>query len=213
MNLFKQASFLLLPSRFLLMGLAAYIGLELIGALLLQLLPAFEYKEQNIVISMRLLELAAFLILIKHFRMAENLGLVFPDLKAIRIFAFIAIGCTCVVMVLYTIEPSWFAYVMLPAWLHGVSGLLLMILLAPVVEELVFRGLVYRMLREQWGIAVSVVISSVFFSLLHQGLIVSPQLLGGIIFALAYEWSRSLWVSIGLHIGANSAVYLLSRLA
>jgi len=115
-------------------------------------------------------------------------------------------------VLLYGVEPAWFAYVRIPSWLEGVAGLVLMVLLAPVLEEIIFRGLLYRMLREQWGIVISVAVSAVFFSLVHQGALVSPQLAGGIIFALAYEWSRSLWVPIGLHIGANSAVYLLSVL-
>jgi len=87
-----------------------------------------------------------------------------------------------------------------------------MVVLAPAVEELVFRGLLYRMLRERWGVLVSVAVSAAFFSLIHHGMLFSPQLVGGIIFALAYEWSRSLWVSIALHMGANAAVYLLSVL-
>jgi len=69
--------------------------------------------------------------------------------------------------------------------------------------------LLYRMLRERWGIWISVAVSAAFFSLVHHGILLSPQLIGGIIFALAYEWSRSLWVSIALHMGANAAVYVL----
>ncbi|MDX8384273.1 MAG: CPBP family intramembrane glutamic endopeptidase, partial [Ghiorsea sp.] len=149
---------------------------------------------------------------IYHFKLLQSLGLSKPHLADLYIFLKISLCCVLWVGVLYVVAPQWFAYVQKPAWIHGISGLLLMVLLAPVVEELIFRGLLYRMLREQWGIVVSVAVSAVFFSLLHQGQIVSPQLAGGIIFALAYEWSRSLWVAMGLHIGANSAVYVLSLL-
>jgi len=203
----------MLPSRFILMGVMIYIAIELIGSAFLQYIPGYQDKEQLVITVMRFCELLGFAFIIKHFRMLESLGLSKPSSQDVRIFLIISTLCTLIVGVLYLIQPEWFTYIKLPEWLHGVTGLFLMVVLAPIVEELVFRGLVYRMLREQWGVFISVGISAVFFSLLHHGLIVSPQLAGGIIFAFAYEWSRSLWVSIALHMGANSAVYVLSMMS
>jgi len=202
----------MLPSRFILMGVMIYIVLELVGSICLQYIPSLQNKEQIVITVMRLCELLGFIFLIKQFGMVESLGLSKPTTQDVRIFATISSICLLIVAVLYGVQQQWFQLIKTPEWLYGIIGLFLMVVLAPVVEELVFRGLVYRMLREQWGVAVSIVVSALFFSLLHHGLIISPQFAGGIIFALAYEWSRSLWVSIALHMGANSAVYVLAML-
>jgi membrane protease YdiL (CAAX protease family) len=201
----KQIPFPLLPYRFLLWGLISYIVIETLGVLVLQYMG--DLQEQTVIMSMRLLELIAFIIFIHKFNALSNLGLNMPKQHALYVFLNIAVFCLIGAALLYTLQPAWFAYITLPAWLHGISGLLLMVVLAPIVEELIFRGLLYRMLRERWGIWISVAVSAAFFSLVHHGILLSPQLIGGIIFALAYEWSRSLWVSIALHMGANAAVY------
>ncbi|MDX8387770.1 MAG: type II CAAX endopeptidase family protein [Ghiorsea sp.] len=205
--------FLMLPTRFLLFGLLGYIILELLASFLLQNVFFFQDENQIIMIALRLLELLGFIGLVHHYRMVESIGLKLPTKAQWYVFIQVAAVCVLLVSVLYMINASWFQYVMMPAWLHGFSGLFLMVVLAPIVEEIIFRGLLYRMLREQWGIAISVLVSAVFFSLVHHGMIISPQLAGGVIFALAYEWSKSLWVSIALHMGANGAVYILSVLA
>ena len=208
----RKTPFALLPYRFLLWGLIVYFVVEIMGASILQYVPGFQAQEQIIIILMRLLELVAFIVLIRKFDALFNLGLETPTQHAVYVFVMIAAVCMAGAGLLFVLQPTWFSYITLPVWLHGFTGLLLMVILAPVVEELVFRGLLYRMLRERWGVLVSVAVSAAFFSLIHHGMLFSPQLVGGIIFALAYEWSRSLWVSIALHMGANAAVYLLSVL-
>lgn len=200
----------MLPTRFVASGIVFYVFLELLAALSFEFNIIAEQQTQGLMLVLRLLELMGFIFLIQYFRMFDSLGLRWPGQGTIQRFAVIATGCVGLAAILYAIEPAWFAVVTLPVWLSGFSGLLLMVVIAPAVEELVFRGLVYRMLREQWGVLISVAVSAVFFSLMHQGLLISPQLAGGIIFALAYEWSKSLWVAIGLHMGANASVYLLA---
>ncbi len=205
----SRVPFSLLPSGFLLGGLLLYIVVESAGMVAASLTGV---DEQVLVIGMRLLELVGFMGLIYRFEAVGHLGLHKPSAQAVRLFIAMAGVCTLGAVLLYVLMPTWFAYLQLPAWLHGMQGLLLMVVLAPMVEELVFRGLLYRMLRERWPVLASVAVSAIFFSLVHHGQIVSPQLLGGIIFALGYEWSKSLWVSIGLHMGANAAVYMLATI-
>jgi len=191
-------------------GMFSYVLIELIGSFSLQYIEIIKGDEQIVALTMRLAETFVFLALIRYFAVFESIGLVKPNMNALFIFLKISVFCVVGAALFYYIQPHFFEYVMLPPWLHGVLGVLLMLVLAPILEEIVFRGLIYRMLRERWGIVVSVVISALFFSLVHHGLLLSPQLVGGVIFAIAYEWSRSLWVSIGLHMGANSAVYVLT---
>lgn len=91
--------------------------------------------------------------------------------------------------------------------------LLLAILLAPVVEELLFRAILYRHLKDQWNPIVAAVISSVTFALmhgnLHQGI---PAFLSGIFFALVYHLGGGLFMAILCHASMNLLTALLAGL-
>jgi membrane protease YdiL (CAAX protease family) len=80
------------------------------------------------------------------------------------------------------------------------------ILFGPAVEEVVFRGWLYGALRNRLGTAPSVFISSVLFSLAHgkEGSPIILTFLGGILFSLSYEKSRSLVTPMILHSGGNA---------
>jgi membrane protease YdiL (CAAX protease family) len=88
-------------------------------------------------------------------------------------------------------------------------------LLAPVAEELFFRGFLYTALRQRLGIAAAVTISSLGFAVGHLDAlgVVAASFVMGIALALAYEYTRSLWVAIAIHAFNNSLatvlVYLL----
>jgi membrane protease YdiL (CAAX protease family) len=88
-------------------------------------------------------------------------------------------------------------------------------LLAPVAEELFFRGFLYMALRQRLGIAAAVTISSLVFAVGHIDAlgVVAASFIIGIALALVYEYTRSLWVAIAIHAFNNSLatvlVYLL----
>lgn len=94
----------------------------------------------------------------------------------------------------------------------GIAGLVLAaVLIAPVVEEIFFRGMIFRSLRNGLGVVLAAVISGSFFGLLHWDFATIERLLQvipligfGIALALLYAWSASLWGSIMLH-GTNNA--------
>jgi membrane protease YdiL (CAAX protease family) len=81
---------------------------------------------------------------------------------------------------------------------------------APIVEEITFRGLLYGALRTRFGVEFSALASAVVFVLPHgYGLTGSLSVLvSGILWALAYERTRSLWPGLLAH----SANNLLSTL-
>ena len=97
---------------------------------------------------------------------------------------------------------------------------LIVIFLAPFVEEVLFRGLVFGCLKEVNRPA-AYVVSAVLFSLL-QVLTSSPwqwdltyliltlqYLVPGLVFAWAFERSGTLWTSILLHAAVNAlALYV-----
>lgn len=82
--------------------------------------------------------------------------------------------------------------------------------IAPVVEEIVFRGFIYGGLRRKWGVSLSVVVSSLVFALAHSFsvggsiLLLGPSLfIAGVALALVYERSRSLVPGMVLHASFN----------
>jgi membrane protease YdiL (CAAX protease family) len=89
---------------------------------------------------------------------------------------------------------------------------------APIVEETMFRGVLYRHLRGlsmKYGKEVSIIFSAVvngfiFASLHPQGILVVPLLTTlAIGFSFVREWRDSLWTSILMHAFNNSMVTLL----
>ena len=95
-------------------------------------------------------------------------------------------------------------------WL--VAGGVLVIVLAPVAEELFFRGFFYGSLRGQLGAPGAAVASSLVFALVHftsaQTLSLLP-LLGvlGLLFCFLYERTGSLYPCIALHALNNAVAY------
>lgn len=85
---------------------------------------------------------------------------------------------------------------------------------APLVEELICRGLIYRRLRDYTGIWPSVVISGLMFGLYHGNVVqaIYASILGCLM-AILLEISGSLWASILFHMGANLVSVLFSEYA
>ena len=83
--------------------------------------------------------------------------------------------------------------------------------LSPVAEEIFFRGLLYGFFR-RWGVLPAVILSTMIFVLAHPVMpgVPLPQIVGGIIFAIAYEVEGSLITPIVIHILGNMAIYILS---
>ena len=101
--------------------------------------------------------------------------------------------------------------------LFGVSlwlQILFMVFAAPLVEELIFRGMCYERLRNGMGIAPAVVLSAGLFGLFHGNLVQGIYGFAlGVIAALIYEHFDGLFYSILFHAGANLASILLTLLA
>lgn len=84
--------------------------------------------------------------------------------------------------------------------------------IAPIAEEIVFRGITYGFFR-RWGKIAGIVLSTICFVLLHspQSLPVT-QIVGGVVFCLAYEKEKSLLVPIVIHMLGNAALFTLGLL-
>ncbi len=92
-----------------------------------------------------------------------------------------------------------------------VLGLVVSLLLAPLAEEVVFRGILYQSLRKRMGATRATMGSALAFAALHAQPALWPQLvLLGVILALAFERMRSLYPALCLHAAYNGAVIVLA---
>jgi hypothetical protein len=83
-------------------------------------------------------------------------------------------------------------------------------IISGVVEELMFRGVLFRIVEDGFGSLVALVISGALFGGLHitnpHATLVSSAAIAieaGPLFGAAYMATRRLWVPIGLHFGWN----------
>jgi membrane protease YdiL (CAAX protease family) len=105
-----------------------------------------------------------------------------------------------------------------PNWGLRLQVLFVASFVAPVVEETVFRGVLYRHLRDataRWRVGASVVfaglVNSFVFAVIHpQGLFAVPALMSlALAFSLAREWRGTLIPAMVAH-GINNGVLLLT---
>jgi len=106
---------------------------------------------------------------------------------------------------LHTPLPESKASILLYLLIGGVIG--------PLAEEIFFRGIVYGYLR-RLGVFAAVAVSTLLFVLPHLtgGSLPVTQLVGGIVFALAYEKEKNLMVPITVHCLGNLAIFGLTLL-
>ncbi len=95
------------------------------------------------------------------------------------------------------------------------TTMLIVILLAPFVEEVLFRGLVFGNLKAKSRI-LAYVVSCALFALMHVWqfavvqrdvtyfLLMVQYLVPGLVLAWVYDRTGTLWTSIGLHASANA---------
>ncbi len=94
----------------------------------------------------------------------------------------------------------------------GAIGLLGFMAAAAVTEELLFRGVLFRIVEERTGTWIALTLTGLVFGLMHLtnqhaslwGAIAIAIEAGGML-AAAYAATRTLWLPIGLHFGWNFA--------
>ena len=81
-----------------------------------------------------------------------------------------------------------------------VLAVLSLVVIAPIVEEIVFRGLLFGALAGRLGVLGSAVITALLFGAVHGDPVLFPTLVAmGFVTALAYAGTGNLWVAVTLH--------------
>ena len=79
------------------------------------------------------------------------------------------------------------------------------VIVAPLVEEIFFRGFIYQALRRTMAILPAALLTSVVFGIAHiDPAIIIPIAVVGMILLGIYRWTGNLWSSIITHAGYNA---------
>jgi membrane protease YdiL (CAAX protease family) len=83
--------------------------------------------------------------------------------------------------------------------------------IAPISEELYFRGLIHRWFIPRFDFKIRLVLSSIIFGLGHfdSAGVAASAFIMGIVLAFVYEKSKSLWLPIAIHMFTNSLGIIL----
>lgn len=95
--------------------------------------------------------------------------------------------------------------------LYAIGGLGVGIV-SSVGEELIFRGILFRIMEERLGSIAALTISALIFGLIHLGnpnsslfMALCIAIEAGLLLGAAYMYSRNLWLPIGIHFAWNFA--------
>ncbi len=93
---------------------------------------------------------------------------------------------------------------------RGGWALAMLVAAAPVLEELLCRGVVLGALRDRYGAIAAWLVSALFFGVLHlQPVLVVNAFVIGLILGYVYIVTDSLWATMILHALNNAVAYLL----
>ena len=135
------------------------------------------------------------------------------------LFIFVLVmGSSMVIQALLPWEPGPQPFAEMVMSARSVSQVfataLIGVLLAPLGEELLFRGFLYPALRGKFGTSWAIVLSAAIFGALHLDLLrFLPLAVGGVGLAWLYERSRTLYAPITAHAVWNAAMLSLLYIA
>lgn len=154
-------------------------------------------------------------------------GPVWLGLRPFRILPGIALGCLFITAS-FGINLVWSLLIgsfgmetqpnYMPLFGNGVSALAWALLggavVAPITEEVFFRGFLFAGLREKLGLVGGLLVSAGLFALVHfTPTAIVPIFVLGVFLALLYEASDSLWPGIIMHGVINTLALTASFLA
>ncbi len=82
------------------------------------------------------------------------------------------------------------------------------IIIAPIAEEFIFRGIIFHRLATKWNVLSGIILSSFLFGLMHGDILILSKIGFAIVATIAYLISKKLIVPILLHVIHNSLLFL-----
>ena len=124
----------------------------------------------------------------------------------------IAAGILFLVLFAAGLDPLKFVNTPLPSATYQIFIFFLVGgIIGPIGEEIFFRGIIFGFFR-RWGVYAAILISTALFVLPHYDGHHLPltQIVGGIVFAIAYEKEKNLMVPVTIHCLGNMAIFSLT---
>ncbi len=155
----------------------------------------------------------------KKRKLLQGFSYKMPDIKSLALVGLL--GMTAAVSVNAIVSISGIAYFS-PKYQQVsqiiYSGGLFMeivsaVIAAPILEELLFRGMIYKRLRDFCSAKLAIIISAAFFGLFHGNLVQFVYaFIIGLMLAYVYEKMKTIWAPIVFHMGANLLSVLITEL-
>ena len=112
----------------------------------------------------------------------------------------------------WIVPESYAEYVKMIDSLGGYT-ILLTVLLAPLFEEVLFRGIILQDISRSHGAIVALLVSSLFFALVHLNLVqMVPAFLSALVLGYVYISSQSIRAVVFIHFVSNALSYLILNL-
>ncbi|WP_231156672.1 CPBP family intramembrane glutamic endopeptidase [Clostridium botulinum] len=89
----------------------------------------------------------------------------------------------------------------------NIYAFILGVILAPIMEELIFRGIMFNRLKMRWGAGPAIIISSIIFGMLHMDLAIIGAVLFGIMMCILYMKTRNIITTMTVHF-INNLIFI-----
>jgi uncharacterized protein len=120
------------------------------------------------------------------------------------------LGVTLMSLTIFVIYLSGSYHIVAVNSISNLIPALTMAISSAILEEILFRGILFRIIEEKLGSYIALLISALVFGLLHllnpnSSLIVALGLSiqAGLLLGVLYMYSRNLWLPIGIHFAWN----------
>lgn len=154
----------------------------------------------------------------KHFKI-RDFGFFKPTLKSLLLAVLAYIGYFVVFLVSVTaitaLVPSFNESEVQDVGFNGARGWQLalafigLVIIAPVAEEIFFRGFIFRGLRRSWPLWLAAIGTSAVFALAHgQWNVGIDTFVLSMFLIFVYQKTGNLWLSIGMHATKNLIAFL-----
>ncbi len=137
-------------------------------------------------------------------------------ISAVMIGFFTQFAINAVIVVIYLIMPKWmdeYNTMMETAFGADASPFLLLIcivIIGPIAEELLFRGMMYRVLRKGFSFYTAAIISSLLFAVYHMNIVQGIYtFFAGFLLCVLYEKTQTFWYTSIVHIIFNGSSFVL----
>lgn len=121
--------------------------------------------------------------------------------------------CAVVISIIYKINPEIVDSMLSEpveklSFISTVFLFTFTVILAPIVEEIVFRGILLRRISFKFGVRKGIILSSIVFAILHPGLGHVFSFIAGVIFSLVYLKYNNILISTITHMCYNFLYFI-----